>query len=250
MLPIPAIDIRNGRCVRLLQGDFAKETIYGDPIEQAVAFVDAGAPMLHIVDLDAARSGEATNDATVRQIIDVVGVPIQVGGGVRTRERACSLLDHGVDRVVVGTLAVEDPGSARALAEEFPSRIVVGLDHRTELIDGHRRRMVAVRGWEATGGVELARALASLAGAPFAGAVITDISRDGTLEGPDLVGYSYALSNSEIEVIASGGVGTLEDVRRLRDLTVNGRSLAGVIIGRALLSGAFDVAEVVTLCAP
>lgn len=250
MLPIPAIDIRGGRCVRLLQGDFANETVYGDPIEQARAFVDEGASMLHIVDLDAARSGEATNDAIVREIITDIGVPIQVGGGVRNSDRAKALLECGASRVVIGTLAIEDPETACALAADFPQQIVVGLDHRTETIDGVSRRLVAIRGWETSGGVELANALGSLDSAPFAGAVITDISRDGTLAGPDLAGYRYALVSTSLDVIASGGVGSLADLVALRDMVVDGRTISGVIIGRALLSGAFSVAEAVATCAP
>lgn len=236
--------------MRLLQGDFANETVFGDPVAQAVAFVDQGAPMLHIVDLDAARSGESANDDVVREIIKVSSVPVQVGGGVRDRMRARSLLECGASRVVIGTLAVEDPKDACSLADEFPGQIVVGLDFRSEVIDGTSRRIVAIRGWESSGGVELKAALDLLASASFAATVVTDISRDGTLAGPDLDGYRYALSVTKLDVIASGGVGVLEDLVALRDLHMEGRSISGVIIGRALLSGAFSVAEAVATCAP
>jgi phosphoribosylformimino-5-aminoimidazole carboxamide ribotide isomerase len=249
MYPLPAIDIRDGRCVRLLQGDFARETIYGDPFEQAIAFVDQGASMLHIVDLDAARSGEATNDAVIRRIVDRVGVPVQIGGGVRDRVRALDLLSGGVARVVIGTLAVERSDIARDLAEEFPEQIVLGLDHRTEIINEVAHRYVAVRGWERSGGIELFSLLQSLEDAPFAGVVVTDISRDGTLLGPDVDGYREILKRTHLPVIASGGVGTLEDLVHLAKIDADGRSLAGVIIGRALLSGAFTVAEAVMACA-
>lgn len=250
MLPIPAIDIRDGRCVRLLRGDFSLETVYGDPVEQAVAFDEQGAPMLHIVDLDAARSGEATNDRIVRQIRDAIGIPLQVGGGIRDRARAEELIKGGVDRVVIGTLAVEDPATARELAEAFPLQVVVGLDHRSETDGNVTRRLVAVRGWEHSLGVELKEALDALAGPPFAGVVITDISKDGTLEGPDLDGYRYALGATELDIIASGGVGSLADLEALSSIEVNGRSLAGVIVGRALLMGTFNIEEAVAACAP
>ena len=249
MIPIPAIDLLEGRCVRLLRGDFSNETVYGDPVEQAHLYAADGAPMLHVVDLDAARSGTAANDVIVREIIERVDLPIQVGGGVRTAARAEWLLAFGARRVVVGTLAVEDPRAACALAERFPGQIVVGLDHRTELIDGIATRLVATRGWETSAGVELAKALSLLEGAPFAGTVITDISRDGTLTGPDLDGCRYALGSTSLEIIASGGVGTIADLVALRDLEVDGRSVAGVVIGRALLSGAFTVADAVAACA-
>ncbi len=248
MYPLPAIDIRDGRCVRLLQGDFAQETIYGDPFEQAIAFVDQGASMLHIVDLDAARSGDATNDAIIRKIADRVGVPVQVGGGVRDRERALDLLSGGIARVVIGTLAVEQSGIALDLAEEFPDQIVLGLDHRTEIINEVAYRYVAVRGWERSGGVELFALLQTLEDAPFAGVVVTDISRDGTLLGPDLEGYRDILNRTHLPVIASGGVGTVDDLVQLAQLDVGGHSLVGAIIGRALLSGAFTVAEAVVAC--
>jgi len=250
MIPIPAIDIRDGRCVRLLRGDFAAETIYGDPVTQAMSFVEQGAPMLHIVDLDAARTGEPVNESVVREIVDRSAVPVQFGGGVRDPQRAEYLLGQGIERVVIGTLSVEDPDAVRRLAERFPGRVVVGLDHKTSKSSGHFSRVVAVRGWESSAEVELDLALSNLEGAPFAGAVITDISRDGTLLGPDIGGYSHVLSVSAIPVIASGGVGTLADLKALRDIDVSGRSLAGVIIGRALLAGAFSVSEAVIACAP
>lgn len=246
MLPIPAIDIRDGRCVRLLRGDFAHETIYGDPVVQALAYVEAGAPMLHVVDLDAARTGRAANDEIVSAIIEKVTVPVEFGGGVRDIDRARELLERGVARVVIGTLAVEDVDASKALAETFPERVVVGLDFRFD----KTRRLVAIRGWEESGEVELDDALRALEGAPFAGAVITDISRDGTLAGPDLEGYRHLLDLTGLPVIASGGVGMIDDLVALRELKVNGRHLEGVIIGRALLDGSFSVAEAVAACAP
>lgn len=250
MIPIPAIDIRDGRCVRLLRGDFAVETIFGDPVAQAMTFIDQGAPMLHIVDLDAARTGEPVNEAIVDEIVKRSSVPIQFGGGVRDARRAELLLGRGIERVVIGTLAVESPEDVRQLAERFPERVVVGLDHAVRNDSGGITRIVAVRGWRRSGEVELDLALLRLEGSPFAGAVITDISRDGTLLGPDIDGYSQVLSLSALPIIASGGIGSLADLEALRAVQSSGRSLAGVIIGRALLAGAFSVSEAVAACAP
>jgi len=248
MIPIPAIDIREGRCVRLLRGDFAAETIFGDPLTQAMSFVEQGAPMLHIVDLDAARTGEPVNESVVREIVENSAVPVQFGGGVRDAQRAERLLAQGIERVVIGTLSVEDPDAVRRLAGRFPGRVVAGLDYKASNVSGTVNRVVAVRGWESSGAIEVDLALSNLEGAPFAGTVITDISRDGTLLGPDIDGYSHVLSVSTIPIIASGGIGTLSDLEALRDVEVLGRSLAGVIIGRALLSGAFTVSEAVIAC--
>lgn len=250
MQVFPAVDIRDGRCVRLLRGDFSVETVYGDPVEQALAFVADGASIVHVVDLDAARSGLQSNMPIISEIIRNSSVPVQVGGGIRDASRAAKLLDEGANRVVIGTLAVEDPEGACRLATSYPGQIVVGLDHRSEVVDGRPQRVVAVRGWEDSGASELVETLQRLEGAPFAATVITDISRDGTLSGPDLDGYRYVLSRTNLDVIASGGVGSTEDLRRLRDLEVAGRRLGGVIIGRALLNGTFSVKEAIDACRP
>ncbi len=239
---IPAIDLRGGRCVRLLRGDFAEETVYGDPLAQALAYEAAGAALLHVVDLDAARSGQpsAENRAAVAAIVEGCAVPVQLGGGIRDEGAAEAALSAGIARVVVGTAGVEDPALVRRLAERHPGRVLAGLDHRRT--DGGRR-VVAVRGWVEESGIDLEDALAVLDGAPLAGVVVTDITRDGTLEGPDLAGYEAALSATSTPVVASGGVGTLDHLRRLAGLTTAGRRLAGVVVGRALLSGALDLGE-------
>lgn len=248
---IPAIDLRGGRCVRLLRGDFAEETVYGDPVAQAKAYAAAGAELVHVVDLDAARSGTASeeNRAAVAAIVASCDVPVQLGGGIRDEAAAEAALSAGIARVVVGTAGVEDPGLVRRLAERHPGRVVAGLDHR-RTADG--RRVVAVRGWLEESGIDLDDALAAVDGAPLAGVVVTDITRDGTLEGPDVAGYEAALAATAAPVVASGGVGTLDDVRRLAGLSSAGRRLAGAVIGRALLSGAFGLAEAIEVasCAP
>jgi phosphoribosylformimino-5-aminoimidazole carboxamide ribotide isomerase len=246
---IPAIDVRDGRCVRLYRGSFDAETVYGDPVEQARDYVGKGASALHVVDLDAARTGEPVNRAVVAAMVAAVPVPVQYGGGVRSRAAALEALDLGIDRVVLGTFAIEEPALVRELAESYPGRIVVGLDHRRVETSGALRREVAVRGWEEGAGVELFDALAPFEGAPLGGIVVTDISRDGTLSGPDLEGYAELLDKTALAIVASGGIGELADLERLAALEVDGRRLAAVVVGRALLDGRFSVEEAVAACA-
>ncbi|MCU1493697.1 MAG: hypothetical protein JWO62_1461 [Acidimicrobiaceae bacterium] len=245
---IPAIDIRDGRCVRLLRGSFEHETVYGDPVEQALDYVGAGAKALHLVDLDAARTGRPVNRRAVLDVLAAVSVPVQYGGGMRDERAILEALDSGLDRVVLGTFAVEQPAVARELAGRFPGRIVVGLDHRRTDEPGSRRE-VAVRGWEDGGGVELFDALARFEGAPLGGVVVTDITRDGTLAGPDLDGYEELLARTDLPIVASGGIGALQDLERLAGLEVAGRRLAAVVVGRALLEGRMTVSEAVGACA-
>lgn len=245
----PAIDIRGGRCVRLLRGEFSSETVYGDPLELAKAFVAAGASRLHVVDLDAARGGGAPNRDIVLGIAAAVGVPVQVGGGVRDEGAAAGLLEAGVARVVVGTVAVEWPEVLARMVERWPERIVVGLDHRTVTgPDGISRREVAVRGWVARARVELDAALQSLGAMGLAGVVVTDIDRDGTGTGPDLAGLEHVLRSTALPVLASGGVARASDLAVLSALRAGNRELAGVIVGRALLAGSVSMAEAVSAC--
>jgi phosphoribosylformimino-5-aminoimidazole carboxamide ribotide isomerase len=246
---IPAIDVRGGRSVRLLQGDYAKETVYGDPVDQARSYADGGASRLHVVDLDAARSGNGENDAVVAAIAAATSVPIEVGGGVRSLERASSLLGYGVDRVVVGTAAIEDPLLLVDLAGRYPGRVAVGLDHRNVVTDGVSRRELAVRGWEVGTGLDLLEVLANLASLALAGVIVTDIGRDGTLTGPDLDGLSAVLGATGLPVIASGGIGTVADLVALRGLEVSGRRIEAVIVGKALLAGAISLEEALVACA-
>lgn len=227
----PAIDLRRGRCVRLLQGDFDQETVYGDdPVAVAKGFAAAGAPWVHVVDLDASRRDGSNRDLVVR-VAQESGLPVQTGGGVRDG----FLLDAGVQRVVLGSVAVEEPGLVRELGEAYPGRVVVGLDHR----DGE----VRTRGWEDGSGRRLLDLVAELAGPHVAAFVVTDISRDGVLSGPDVAGYAALLAATEVPVVASGGVGTLDHLRTLAGLEVAGRRLAGAIVGKALYEGAFSVGE-------
>jgi len=235
----PAIDLRDGRCVRLYQGDYGRETVYGDdPVSQAKAFEDAGAPWIHVVDLDAARTGVPENRDVVAAIAEAVSVPVQTGGGIRDDAAAEALFDAGVARVVVGTAALEDPAFVRRLAARHP--VTVGLDARG--------RDVAVRGWIEGSGADLLDLAKAFEDAGVAALVVTEIARDGTLEGPDVEGLSQVLDATTIPVIASGGVGTLDDLTTLAALESSGRRLSGAIVGRAIYEGRFSVSAGVEAC--
>ncbi len=245
----PAIDIRAGKCVRLLRGDFSSDTVYGDPLELAEAFVSAGASRLHVVDLDAARDGGWPNRDVVRRIASSTGVPVQAGGGVRDEDAAAALFDTGIARVVVGTVAVERPGELVKMAERWPGRVLVGLDHRSVVgPQGTARRELAVRGWMSAGGPDLETALLNVEDLPVGGVVVTDIDRDGTGGGPDLEGLAQVLAFTGLPVVASGGIATASDLVALAGLRAVGRRLAGAIVGRALLSGALSISEAVAAC--
>jgi phosphoribosylformimino-5-aminoimidazole carboxamide ribotide isomerase len=232
----PAIDLLDGRCVRLRQGDYGQETVYGDdPVAQARAFQDDKAPWLHVVDLDAARTGEPRNRSLIAAVVEATDVPIQVGGGVRDDAAADALLGMGVERVVVGTAALEDPGWVRRLAGRHPGRVAVGLDARD--------RELAVRGWVEGSGRDLIEVAGEFEEAGVAAFVVTEIRRDGTLSGPALDQLAAMLGATSLDVVASGGVGSLDDLRALDRLAVGERRLAGAIVGRALYEGAFSVAE-------
>jgi phosphoribosylformimino-5-aminoimidazole carboxamide ribotide isomerase len=234
----PAIDLRDGRCVRLHQGDYAQETVYGrDPVAQAVAFAEAGAGWIHVVDLDAARTGIPENRDVVAAIADAVNVPVQTGGGVRNREAAEALFSAGVERVVIGTAALTDPDFVRALAVDH--RVAVGLDAKSG--------EVATDGWLVGSGRSVLDVARSFTDAGVDAFVVTDISRDGTLEGPDLVGLADVLGATPVDVIASGGVGSMADLAALDEIIVGGRRLSGVIAGKAIYEGHVDVAGAVQL---
>lgn len=231
----PAIDLRGGQVVRLTRGDYDAETVYGDdPVAVATSFAEAGATWIHVVDLDAARSGDPVNRPVVAAISSAVSgrARVQTGGGVRAVDDARALADHGVARVVMGSAAVRDPALVERAAEVLP--VAVGLDHR----DGE----LAVDGWTTSGGVRLDDALGRY---PAASAfVITDIGRDGMLSGPDAEGLARAVAATSVPVIASGGVASLADIERL--VAIDG--LAGVITGKALYEGRFTVADAVAVC--
>jgi len=227
----PAIDLRGGKCVRLLQGDYDRETVFGeDPVAVARDFVAAGARRLHVVDLDGAKSGAPVQAELVRRMVEAAGVPCQLGGGVRTRETAAAYLSAGVERVVLGSAAVERPDLLETLAGEFPGRIVLGLDAR----DGR----VAVRGWLETSGLTAVDVARRHAGLPLAGIVYTDIARDGMLAGPNLEALAAMIAATPLPVVASGGVATAADIRR-----VAATGAAGCIVGKALYAGAVTIPQ-------
>ena len=232
-----AVDIRAGRCVRLRQGDYGAETVYDDdPVARAVQMESGGAGWIHVVDLDGARSGRPDNAAVVAAIAGAVSVPVQAGGGIRSTETAEAWFAAGVERVVLGTAALQDPGLVHDLARQH--RVAVGLDARSG--------EVATDGWLQGSGRSVLDVAKSFADAGVDAFVVTDISRDGTLEGPDMEGLAAVLDATNVDVVASGGVGQLSDLRALAGLEGrDGRRLGGVIVGTALYEGRFTVGEAV-----
>ncbi len=238
----PAIDLRAGKVVRLHLGDYDEETIYGDdPAAVALQFAVAGARWIHVVDLDAARTGEPTNRSVVGAIAAAVAgrAQVQTGGGVRSEAAAAALADLGVARVIIGTAAMEDPTLVARIAARQSA--AVGLDGRSG--------EVAVRGWMKGAGATVLDVLPRFEDAGVAAVIITEITRDGTLAGPDLDGLQAALERTSIPVIASGGVGTLADVEALAVMRAHGRELGGVITGKALYENRFTVAEALKVLA-
>jgi phosphoribosylformimino-5-aminoimidazole carboxamide ribotide isomerase len=225
----PAIDIRQGRCVRLVEGDFDRETAFdADPVEAAKRWAYAGAEWLHVVDLDGAVAGKPVNDAIVDRIVSAVEIPVQLGGGLRSAAHVAAALERGVARVVVGTAAIREPGLVAVLTATYGDRIAVGLDAR----DGK----LAAAGWlDQTDlrAVDVARRLHAAGVRHF---ICTDIRRDGTLIGPNLGALDELIAIAGHAVIASGGIGGPDDVDAVRDL-----GAGGVIVGRALYDGRFDL---------
>lgn len=225
----PAIDLRGGKCVRLRQGDYRQETIYGDdPVEIARGFAANGAKHLHLVDLDGARAGTPVNLPVVREILAAVAVEIELGGGIRDEQTISLLLDYGLHRLVLGTSALKQPEWFREIVRRFPRRVVLGIDARNGL--------VATEGWletSETPAVDLAR---QFAGEPLAAIVYTDIATDGMMAGPNVAAMAEMQSAVGLPVVASGGVTTVADVRALADA-----GLAGCIIGRALYEGTIEL---------
>jgi phosphoribosylformimino-5-aminoimidazole carboxamide ribotide isomerase len=227
--------------VRLHQGDYDQVTRFSDdPVAQAISWQRQGAERLHLVDLDGARSGEPVNDPVVRAIVAALSIPVQLGGGVRSLERAEELLAIGLDRVILGTVAIEQPDLVRDLASRHPGRIVVGIDARNG--------RVATRGWLKESAVEAEALAASFEGSGVAALITTDIATDGTLAGPNLPFLRRMAEASSIPVIASGGIGDLTDLLSLLSLAPLG--VEGVIVGRALYDGRVDLAEALQAIGP
>jgi phosphoribosylformimino-5-aminoimidazole carboxamide ribotide isomerase len=245
---MPAIDVLGESAVRLVQGDYARVTTYGDPVALARSYAAAGARWVHLVDLAAARSGVATTARLVSELLAAVrpfGTMVQLGGGVRSAERAESLLADGVARVVLGTAALEQPGLVDRLATAHPGRVAVGLDHRAVEGGGGARpgkgRVVAVAGWQRNSPLDLLEAVSRFEHLPLAALVVTDIGRDGMLAGPDLAGYAELLTVTALPIVASGGISSRADIEALASLEAGGRRLAGAVVGKALLDGRLTV---------
>jgi phosphoribosylformimino-5-aminoimidazole carboxamide ribotide isomerase len=246
----PAIDLRAGSAVRLTQGDFGRQQTYGDPLELAERFIRAGASWIHVVDLEAARTGVPHERAAVAGIARLAqaaeSVRVQCGGGIRTEDAVEGLLKAGVARVVLGTAALEDPALAARCARRWPGQVAVGLDYMVR-DDGVAEALG--HGWLAGSGRSLAELLDGWAGEPIAAVVATSIARDGMLEGPDLGGLGAFLESTNLPVVASGGVADVGDLAALAALSGSGRGLAGVIVGKALVEGRFSLEEALAACA-
>ncbi len=231
---IPAIDLLNGRCVRLNQGNYNEVTKFNsDPVKQAQTWEKQGAKRLHLVDLDGAKTGQPINDLIIKEIKKSIEIPIQLGGGIRTIDRAKELFDIGIDRIILGTIAIENPELVKILAKEYPKRIAVGIDAK--------EGKVATRGWlkqsEKTA-IELAKQLNDL---ELAAIISTDISTDGTLKGPNVQALREIAEISINPVIASGGIGSIADLISLTDFANKG--IEAIIVGRALYDGSIDLKE-------
>jgi phosphoribosylformimino-5-aminoimidazole carboxamide ribotide isomerase len=234
----PAIDLKNGECVRLEQGDMARATVFNrDPAAQAATFAAQGFEYLHVVDLDGAFAGKPMNAAAVDRILAAVSIPVQLGGGIRDMTTVEAWLGKGVRRVIIGTAAVRDPDFVKTAAKRFPGRVAVGLDAR----DGK----VAVAGWAETSTLAADEVALRFADAGVAAIVYTDISRDGLLKGLNLEATIALAQRVAIPVIASGGLASIDDVKAL--LQPRAQTLAGAIAGRALYDGRLDAAEALAL---
>jgi len=231
---IPAIDLLDGHCVRLHQGDYGQVTRFSDdPVAQALAWQKQGALRLHLVDLDGAKSGQPVNDVAVKAITRALSIPVQLGGGVRTAERAAELLQCGLERVILGTVALEQPELVDELAAAYPGKIVVGIDAKNG--------KVATRGWIEESSTEATALARRFNSSGIAAIISTDIATDGTLAGPNLEALRAMAEASAVPVIASGGIGNLEHLLSLLALAPLG--IEGVIVGRALYDGRVDLAE-------
>jgi phosphoribosylformimino-5-aminoimidazole carboxamide ribotide isomerase len=227
----PAIDLRGGKCVRLVQGDYQRETVFSDdPAAMARHWAALGADRLHLVDLDGARSGRLENMAAIRAIVASAGVECELGGGIRDEATIRQLLDLGVTRLVIGTLAVRQPNWFRQMCRNYPGRLALGIDARSG--------RVATEGWQQTSAAAAADLAGEFAGEPIAAVIYTDIAADGTLAGPNFAAMAEMQAAIDLPVIASGGVANKEDVARLAAIP-----MAGCIIGRALYEGTLTLPD-------
>lgn len=231
MIIFPAVDIRGGKAVRLIEGDFARETIFDDdPVDAAKRWADEGATHLHVVDLDGARDGDGANLASIERIRKAVRLYLQVGGGIRSLEQARRLMDIGVDRIVLGSIIVSNPEQSNLIAEAWPDQVAAGLDAR----DGK----LAVRGWTEQSQVDAFEKAENLAATGITTVIYTDIARDGTLEGPNISSLKRMVAIPGLQVVASGGIGSLIDVANVAESGAH-----AVIIGRALYDNRVNLGE-------
>lgn len=236
MIVIPAIDLKEGKCVRLLQGKKEEVTIYSDdPPSMARNWQEQGAELLHVVDLDGAFTGEQHNYEIIKAIRSAIDIPIEVGGGIRDADRVAQLIDLGVDRTIIGTSAAEKPDMVREICRRFPGKVLVGIDAK----DGK----VAVKGWVEVTELEAVAFAKQMEGAGAAGIIYTDISRDGMLTGPNVEAMAKMVESVGIPVIASGGVSQLDDIKSLMKIN----NLWGVVTGKALYTGSMKLDEAIAL---
>lgn len=236
MLIIPAVDLMEGKAVRLLQGDPQRKTVFSsDPLLVVKRWVGQGASRLHIVDLDGSLAGRPQNKELIRRLVEEAGVPVQLGGGIRDLETAGAYLEAGVDRVVLGTTAVENPELVHQACELWPGRVAVAIDAK--------QGRLTVRGWTLDTQVEALQLARTLEGMGVSAFIYTDVTRDGMQRGLNLEGVLELARSVRVPVIASGGVGSIEDIRRLARVAQEG--IEGVIVGRALYEGTLDLAEAI-----
>ena len=236
----PAIDIRGGKCVRLFKGDFAQETVFSDsPAAMAKQWAAQGAEYLHLVDLDGARAGRSENLTTVKEILAAGNIPVELGGGIRTTENIAEGLALGVRRVILGSVAVRDPELVREACAKYGDRIVVGIDAK----DG----IVAVDGWGVSGDVDVITLAKKMKDAGVHTIIYTDISRDGTLSGVNVEATAKLARESGVDVVASGGVKDLADIRALLPYERDG--IEGVIVGKSIYTGSLDLKKAIALAA-
>ena len=238
MIIFPAIDLRGGKCVRLIQGDFDKETVYSDdPQATALRWQAAGAKFLHVVDLDGARAGSPQNLDAIKKILDAVEIPIEVGGGIRTLDDMQRLLSLGVRRVILGSVAVENPALVAEAVQRFGDKIVVGIDARNGF--------VATHGWEKSSSVAAADLAKQICAAGVKTIIYTDISKDGMLSGVNAKTFAELAKSSGAQIVASGGVKSIEDIRALKAVESSG--VVGVIVGKAIYTGSLDLKSAIEL---
>ena len=238
MLVIPAIDIRGGKCVRLFQGDFNQETVFSNnPEEMAEQWASQGSSYLHIVDLDGARSGSPVNVFIIKKILETVNIPIEVGGGIRSLDNIYDLLEMGVDRVILGSAAIDNPSLVKQAAREFGESVIVGIDAKNG--------RVAVHGWDDTSEITSTDLAMRMGDAGITTIIFTDIAKDGTLSGVNAEKFANIAIRSGISVIASGGVGSLEDIKALKKYEKDG--VVGVILGKSIYTGKLDLSDAIAV---